>query len=189
MVKLNKIYTKTGDTGTTGLVGGSRRPKHDLRFAAIGDVDEANSMIGISRCHTRGKKLAGYDASLARIQQDLFDLGADLATTYDTSGQALRIVSAQVARLEKEIDALNKNLKPLKSFVLPGGSDLAATLHFARTVVRRAERTTCALAQKEKTNQEAIKYLNRLSDFLFVLARVANNNGAKDVLWKPGVNR
>lgn len=190
MVKLNKIYTRTGDNGTTGLVGGARRPKHDLRFAAIGDVDEANSMIGLARLHTaKEKKYKKYDDMLRRIQHDLFDLGADLATPYKSPDNALRIIDSQVVRLEKEIDALNKNLKPLKSFVLPGGNDLAAALHFARTVVRRAERTACALDQKEKTNVEAIKYLNRLSDFLFVLARVANNNGAKDVLWKPGVNR
>lgn len=188
MVKLNKIYTRTGDSGTTGLVGGARRAKGDLRFAAIGDVDEANSMIGLARCHTRKK--AKFDAMLKRIQHDLFDLGADLATPYAKgSGQALRIVPKQTQRLEREIDGLNAKLKPLKSFVLPGGGELAAALHFCRTVVRRAERTTCQLAGKEKTNPEALKYLNRLSDFLFVLARVANNNGAADVLWEPGVNR
>lgn len=192
MVKLNKIYTRTGDKGETGLVGGARRPKHDLRFEAIGDVDEANSVIGLARLHTAGeKKHQRYDGMLRRIQHDLFDLGADLATLYDAKGamKPLRIVDAQVARLEKEIDALNAKLKPLNSFVLPGGSELSARLHLARTVTRRAERMACALARKEKTNPLAIKYLNRLSDFLFVLARVANNNGASDVLWEPGVNR
>lgn len=192
MVKLNKIYTKTGDNGTTGLVGGSRRAKYDLRVEAYGAVDEANSMIGIARCHTRSKP--SYDAALKRIQHDLFDLGADLATPPDRDKKTgknapLRMVSSQVVRLEKEIDAFNKKLSPLNSFVLPGGTDLAATLHLARTVVRRAERVTCALAEKESVNPFAIQYLNRLSDFLFVLARVANANGKKDVLWQPGVNR
>lgn len=191
MVKLNKIYTRTGDGGTSGLVGGARRPKHDLRFAAIGDVDEANSVIGLARLHTaKEKKYRAYDAMLKRIQHDLFDVGADLATLYDKkSSGALRIIDSQVKRLEKEIDGLNKNLKPLNSFVLPGGSELAARLHLARTVVRRAERVACALAKKEKTNPAAVTYLNRLSDFLFVLARVANHNGADDILWEPGVNR
>lgn len=196
MVKLNKIYTRTGDGGETGLVGGSRCPKHDLRFEAIGDVDETNSMIGIVRCHTR--KIPKYDAMLQRIQHDLFDLGADLATLFPSlaggnkrrgNGKALRIVKLQTLRLENEIDSLNAKLKPLASFVLPGGMDLAATLHLARTVARRAERAVCALAAKEEINPEALRYLNRLSDFLFVLARVANNNGKKDVLWQPGVNR
>jgi len=199
MVKLNKIYTRTGDKGDTGLVGGSRRPKYDLRVEAYGTVDEANSMIGIARCHTRA--MASYDAMLKRIQHDLFDLGADLATPYislsrlrgrgrEGAGKGdLRIVDSQVTRLEKEIDALNATLSPLNSFVLPGGTDLAATLHFARTVTRRAERITCALATVKKINPVAIKYLNRLSDHLFVLARAANNNGAQDVLWQPGVNR
>lgn len=187
MVKLNKIYTRTGDKGDTGLVGGARRAKHDLRIDAIGTVDEANSMIGVARCHTRKK--AAWDAMLGRIQHDLFDLGADLATPYQLRDKALRIVASQVTRLEKEIDKMNAAIKPLKSFVLPGGSDLAASLHFARTIVRRAERIACALAEKEQTNPVAIKYLNRLSDHLFVLARAANGNGKKDVLWEPGVNR
>lgn len=188
MVKLNKIYTRTGDAGTSGLVDGSRRPKHDLRFEACGDVDEANSMIGIARCHT--KKLKAYDAMLKRIQHDLFDLGADLATPYGKGKDAaLRIIEKQTARLEKEIDQLNAKLTPLDSFVLPGGSDLAATLHLARTITRRAERVICALAAKEKINTHASAYINRLSDFLFVLARIANSNGKKDVLWQPGVNR
>jgi cob(I)alamin adenosyltransferase len=189
MVKLNKIYTKTGDKGDTGLVGGTRRPKYDLRVVAYGEVDETNSMIGIARCHTRSKK--SFDDILKRIQHDLFDLGADLATPYKGKGEdkALRVIASQSERLEKEIDELNKNLKPLNSFVLPGGSDLAATLHLARTIARRAERAACALAAKEKTNPEAIIYLNRLSDLLFVLARAANADGTKDVLWEPGVNR
>ena len=186
MVKLNKIYTRTGDKGTSGLVGGERRPKYDPRFDAIGTVDEANSIIGVARCHTRKKP--AWDKSLQRIQQDLFDLGADLATPYaGGKDKALRVVPAQVTRLEKEIDALNAKLKPLTSFVLPGGSDLSATLYFARAIVRRAERLACELAACEQTNDIAIQYLNRLSDFLFVLARAAN--GKKEVLWKPGVNR
>ena len=192
MVKLNKIYTKTGDDGTTGLVGGARRAKYDLRVESYGAVDEANSMIGIARCHTRAKP--SFDAALKRIQHDLFDLGADLATPPGQDNKTgknapLRVVAAQVARLEKEIDALNKKLAPLNSFVLPGGTDLAATLHLTRTITRRAERVTCALAEKERVNPIAIQYLNRLSDFLFVLARAANNNGKKDVLWQPGINR
>jgi cob(I)alamin adenosyltransferase len=196
MVKLNKIYTRTGDKGDTGLVGGERRPKYDLRVEAYGDVDEANSVIGLARRYTKGED----DNMLSRIQHDLFDLGADLATPYPPfntprkrggqwGGEALRIIDSQVKRLEKEIDQLNANLKPLNSFVLPGGSDAAAFLHLARTVVRRAERVVCALATVEKVNPVSIKYLNRLSDFLFVLARVANHNGADDVLWQPGVNR
>ncbi|MDE3061340.1 MAG: cob(I)yrinic acid a,c-diamide adenosyltransferase, partial [Pseudomonadota bacterium] len=144
MVKLNKIYTRTGDAGTTGLTGGERRPKHDLRVEAYGTVDEANSMIGIARCHTRKK--AVWDDMLKRIQHDLFDLGADLSTPYKaTPDKALRLIDSQVARLEKEIDQLNAKLAPLNSFVLPGGSDLSATLHLARTIVRRAERIACAL--------------------------------------------
>jgi cob(I)alamin adenosyltransferase len=192
MVKLNKIYTRTGDKGLTGLVGGSRRPKHDLRVEAYGTVDETNSIIGIARCHTR--KLPSYDNMLKRIQHDLFDLGADLATPPSQDKKTgkrapLRVVEKQVTRLEKEIDALNKSIPPLNSFVLPGGSDLAATLHLARTIARRAERVVCALAEEEGVNAIAIKYLNRLSDFLFVMARAANDDGAEDILWQPGVNR
>lgn len=188
MVKLNKIYTRTGDEGDTGLVDGSRRAKSDLVFEAIGDVDEANSLIGLARLHTGS--LVNFDAMLSRIQHDLFDLGADIATPHDLKNEkALRIIASQVERLEHEIDALNVHIAPLNSFVLPGGSELAARLHVARTVVRRAERVVCALADKEKINDHAIKYLNRLSDFLFVLARAANDNGKNDVLWKPGVNR
>ena len=198
MVKLNKIYTRTGDKGTTGLVGTERRPKYDLRIDAFGTVDETNAMLGIARYHTRTKP--AWDAMLARIQQDLFDLGADLATPYPPSSPstakrgragvgALRIIDTQVTRLENEIDELNKNLQPLNSFVLPGGSELSANLHLARTITRRAERVMCALASAEKINPVAIQYINRLSDFLFVLARAANDNGASDVLWQPGINR
>jgi len=185
MVKLNKIYTRKGDAGESGLVDGSRRPKHDLRFEACGAVDEANSIIGLARLSAKGE----YDAMLSRIQHDLFDLGADLATPYKAADDALRIISTQTERLEKEIDTLNENLSPLHSFVLPGGSELSGRLHLARTVVRRSERVICALAAREKINPEALSYINRLSDFLFVLARAANNNGSGDVLWQPGVNR
>jgi len=186
VVKLNKIYTRTGDKGDTGLVGGIRRPKYDLRVEAYGTVDEANSVIGLARLHTKGEQ----DLMLKRIQHDLFDLGADLATPYGKGpDKGLRITPTQVKRLEKEIDTLNVLLSPLNSFVLPGGSPAAAYLHLARTATRRAERIVCALAVTEKTNPVAIHYLNRLSDFLFVLARIANHNGAKDILWEPGVNR
>lgn len=186
MVKLNKIYTRTGDTGLTGLADGSRRPKHDLRVGAYGEVDEANAAIGLARLHAKGEA----DAMLGRIQQDLFDLGADLATPFSDKAQgALRIAAAQVARLEKEIDAMNEGLAPLTSFVLPGGSPLAAGLHLARTISRRAERRATQLAAAEDINPEALKYINRLSDHLFVMARVANGNGAQDVLWQPGINR
>jgi cob(I)alamin adenosyltransferase len=185
-IKLNKIYTRTGDNGDTGLVGGARRPKHDLRVEAYGTVDEANAVIGLARLHTKGE----HDEMLKRIQHDLFDLGADLATPYAKGpDKALRIIDSQVTRLEKEIDRLNTALTPLKSFVLPGGTDASATLHLARTVTRRAERVASALATVEKINPVSVKYLNRLSDFLFVLARVTNGNSSKDVLWEPGVNR
>jgi len=188
MVKLNKIYTRTGDAGDTGLADGSRRSKFDLRVEAYGTVDEANSTIGAVRLFTPHG--SAHDDMLRRIQHDLFDCGADLSTPY-TSGEdtALRIIPAQVARLEQEMDQLNEHIAPLNSFVLPGGSHASAHLHVARTVVRRAERLACHLAAIERTNPEAVKYLNRLSDFLFVLARAMNNNGADDVLWVPGVNR
>jgi cob(I)alamin adenosyltransferase len=191
MVKLNKIYTRTGDGGDSGLVDGTRRRKYDLRFETVGDVDEANSMIGLARLHTmQDPKFAQYDAMLMRIQHDLFDMGADLATPYAKGeDKALRINDTQVARLEQEIDQLNAHIAPLNSFVLPGGCELSARLHLARTVTRRAERMACALADKEKINAAALKYLNRLSDFLFVLSRAANDNGKQDVLWQPGVNR
>ncbi|MCC2662412.1 MAG: ATP:cob(I)alamin adenosyltransferase [Geminicoccaceae bacterium] len=187
MVTLTKIYTKGGDRGQTSLGDGSRVAKHDLRVAAYGTVDEANATIGLARLHTA----AVGDAMLARIQNDLFDLGADLcrpgADAEDT--RALRIQARQVTRLEDEIDALNVALKPLDSFVLPGGTPAAAFLHQARTVVRRAERLTTELATGAPVNPEAVRYLNRLSDHLFVLARYLNDKGAGDVLWVPGANR
>ncbi|UXN62507.1 cob(I)yrinic acid a,c-diamide adenosyltransferase [Phyllobacterium zundukense] len=193
MVKLNKIYTRTGDDGTTGLGSGERRLKHDLRVEAYGTVDEANSCLGLARLHTE-KAFPELDAMLMRIQNDLFDLGADLATP--DRGQTLpyeplRIIDSQVLRLEAEIDRLNANLAPLRSFVLPGGSPASAALHLARTVARRAERHMVELAQKpdETVTPAALKYINRVSDFLFVAARVVNDNGARDVLWVPGHNR
>ncbi len=193
MVILNKIYTRTGDDGTTALGTGERRAKHDLRVASYGTVDETNACIGLARIHT-GHDHAEVDAMLARIQNDLFDLGADLATP-DSGGEMehepLRITASQVERLEADIDALNKSLQPLRSFVLPGGSAAAAALHLARTVARRAERmiTELAARDREVVNAEAIKYMNRLSDFLFVSARCLNDNGRADVLWVPGKNR
>ncbi|RCW80643.1 cob(I)yrinic acid a,c-diamide adenosyltransferase [Phyllobacterium bourgognense] len=193
MVKLNKIYTRTGDDGTTGLGSGERRLKHDLRVEAYGTVDEANSCLGLARLHTE-KAFPELDAMLMGIQNDLFDLGADLATP--DKGQTLpyeplRIIDSQVLRLEAEIDRLNANLAPLRSFVLPGGSPASAALHLARTVARRAERHMVELAQKpdETVTPAALKYINRVSDFLFVAARVVNDNGARDVLWVPGHNR
>ncbi len=193
MVKLNKIYTRTGDDGTTGLNGGQRRPKYDLRVAAFGTVDEASACIGMARVHT-ASTAPDIDAMLMRIQNDLFDLGADLATPEgDMKGgpEALRIVASQVERLEGEIDALNADLEPLRSFVLPGGAPAAAALHLARTVVRRAERLMVELGETsgETVGREAVRYMNRLSDFLFVAARSINDNGARDVLWVPGQNR
>lgn len=187
MVRLNRIYTKTGDKGTTGLGDGTRLPKHALRIAAYGTVDEANAAIGLARLHTEGE----LDKMLARIQNDLFDLGADLCLPEDgrRGKEALRIVESQVARLEREIDRMNTELKPLTSFVLPGGTQAAAYLHLARTVVRRAERLMVELAETEKLNAAAIRYANRLSDHLFVAARYANGKGAKDVLWVPGAER
>ena len=187
MVRLNRIYTKTGDDGTTGLGNGERRAKHDLRVEAYGTVDEANATIGLCRLHAEGE----LDAILGRIQNDLFDLGADLATPEGKplGYEPLRIVASQVARLEAEIDALNARLEPLRSFVLPGGTALSAHLHLARTVSRRAERLTVELAAREPVSPEAVKYLNRLSDLLFVAARVANADGALDVLWVPGATR
>ena len=188
MVRLNRIYTRTGDDGTTGLASGDRRAKDDARVAAYGTVDEANSVIGLARLHTGAA--AALDAMLARIQNDLFDVGADLATPGDdfaADGQSLRATPAQVDRLEAEIDAMNADLAPLTSFILPGGSPAAATLHLARTVVRRAERLAVTAARGEPVNPTAIRYLNRLSDHLFVAARVANPAG--DVLWVPGASR
>jgi cob(I)alamin adenosyltransferase len=193
MVKLNKIYTRTGDDGTTGLGSGERRLKSDVRIDAYGTVDEANSCIGLARLSTADDH-PEIDAMLGRIQNDLFDLGADLAvpdTGKPLGYEPLRIVAAQVARVEKDIDALNSGLEPLRSFVLPGGSPAAAALHIARTVARRAERLIVELAQKpgEHVNPEGLKYINRVSDFLFVAARAVNDNGKADVLWVPGKNR
>jgi cob(I)alamin adenosyltransferase len=187
MVRLTRIYTRGGDQGETSLGDGTRTPKHALRVEAFGTVDEANAAIGLARLHAEGEA----DAMLARIQNDLFDLGADLCTpeTGRRAAGALRIVAAQVERLEREIDALNAELRPLDSFVLPGGTACAAHLHLARTVVRRAERLVVALAAREEVNPEALKYLNRLSDHLFVLGRWVNDRGALDVLWRPGANR
>ena len=187
MVRLSKIYTKTGDSGETGLGDNSRISKASLRVTAIGAVDETNAAIGIARLDAEGDS----DAMLARIQNDLFDLGADLSVPEDgrKAEGRLRIVGAQVERLEREIDALNQGLEPLTSFILPGGTALAARLHLARTIARRAEIAMVALAEKEKINSAALHYINRLSDHLFVMARSANKDGMGDVLWKPGENR
>ena len=186
MVKLNRIYTRTGDDGSTGLVTGARVGKDGLRVAAYGDVDETNACLGLARQHTGAD--AWLDAALARIQNELFDLGADLATPGEVEG-ALRILPEQVTRLEAEIDAMNAELAALTSFVLPGGSAAAAALHLARTVCRRAERQAVALARTETVSAVALAYLNRLSDHLFVASRRANANGAGDVLWRPGATR
>jgi cob(I)alamin adenosyltransferase len=187
MVTLSKIYTRGGDKGETSLGDGGRVAKHAPRVAAYGTVDEANAAIGVARLHAAGEA----DAMLARIQNDLFDLGADLCTPEDgrRGGRALRIVAAQVERLEAEIDRLNAALRPLDSFVLPGGRPAAAYLHVARTVVRRAERLMTELASREPVNPEAIRYVNRLSDHLFVLARHLNDDGKADVPWAPGAHR
>ena len=190
MVVLNRIYTRTGDDGTTALGSGERRPKYDLRIAAYGTVDETNAAIGIVRLHL--KDAPDLDAMLALIQNDLFDLGADLAVP-EREGKAerLRMLSSQVERLERDIDGLNAKLSPLTSFVLPGGTPAAAHLHLARTICRRAERIIVELAAKpnEPVGDAAIQYMNRLSDFLFVASRFMNTNGAGDVLWVPGQNR
>jgi cob(I)alamin adenosyltransferase len=187
MVRLTKIYTRGGDAGETSLGDGTRVPKHDRRVSAYGTVDEANAAIGLARLHTTGEA----DAMLARIQNDLFDLGADLCRPGDGKEDTknLRIVQTQIDRLEREIDTMNAALAPLNSFVLPGGTAAGAYLHLARTVARRAEREATALALEEPVNKLAIAYLNRVSDHLFVLARHVNDNGAKDVLWVPGQNR
>jgi cob(I)alamin adenosyltransferase len=187
MVTLTKIYTKGGDRGRTSLGDGARVAKHDQRVAAYGTVDEANAVIGLARLHSTGPA----DAMLARIQNDLFDLGADLCRPGDDPAETgvLRVQPQQVQRLEDEIDGLNAGLKPLDSFVLPGGRPAAAFLHQARTVVRRAERLTTELAAREPVNPVALQYLNRLSDHLFVLARHLNDQGAGDVLWVPGAHR
>lgn len=189
MVKLDKIYTRGGDEGKTSLTGGRRVYKHDLRVQAYGAVDEANAAIGIVRLHTPAEDEA--DRMLEKIQHDLFDAGADLSTPHDapkTEG-ALRITESQVERLEQEIDAMNAELPELKSFVLPGGEPAAAYLHHARAAVRRAERFITRLAREEEVNPQVLQYINRLSDHLFVLGRYLNDQGRKDVLWKPGVNR
>lgn len=188
MVKLTKIYTRGGDAGETSLGDGERRKKHDLRIAAYGDVDEANACIGLVRLHTAGTP---EDAMLGRIQNDLFDLGADLCTpeVADPKWPPLRVVQEQVDRLEREIDEMNAELLPLNSFILPGGTAAAAFLHQARTVARRAERSITLAAEREMLNPVAIRYINRLSDHLFVLGRRLNGNGAGDVLWVPGKNR
>jgi len=191
MVKLNKIYTRTGDDGSTGLVDGSRVSKASALMQAIGDVDEANSAIGVAVVALGDDPLA---AALERIQNDLFDLGADLATPATDDGFApsemvLRIVPAQVERLEREIDAMNVHLAPLRSFILPGGSPQAAALHLARAISRRAERSAVAATHDTPLNPAALAYVNRLSDFLFVASRAVNQNGAGDVLWQPGATR
>jgi len=187
MVRLTRIYTRGGDGGETSLGDGARVPKHAPRVEAYGTVDEANAAIGLARLHAGGEA----DEMLGRIQNDLFDLGADLCTPEDGRRDegALRIAAAQVERLEREIDAMNATLAPLDSFVLPGGTAAAAYLHLARTVTRRAERLVAGLASTERVNPEAVKYLNRLSDHLFVLSRQVNDRGALDVLWRPGANR
>lgn len=191
MVRLTRIYTRGGDKGETSLTDGTRVKKHALRVEAVGTVDEANAVIGLARLQTGSHAQAEPDTMLGRIQNDLFDLGADLSTPEGGGGAKgpLRILASQVERLEHEIDAMNAELQPLDSFVLPGGTGLAAALHLGRTVVRRAERLAVALAERETINPEAIKYLNRLSDHLFVLARAANDKGLSDVLWRPGANR
>ena len=189
MVKLNKIYTRTGDDGTTSLVGGRRVSKHARRPSAFGEVDELNSVLGLARLHCQDSDHPqALDRQISRIQNDLFDLGADLATV-DETAPALRITQAQVARLEQEIDIVNSNLQPLTSFILPGGKPLAAWLHLGRTVARRAERRMTELAVEEPINEAAMQYINRVSDLLFVLARQANGDGERDVLWIPGDNQ
>ena len=189
MVKLNKIYTRTGDAGTTGLVDGSRLPKHAPRMQAVGDVDEANSALGLAIVAMGERPESAW---LTTIQNDLFDLGADLATPgedFAPSEMVLRIVPAQAEWLEGRIDALNESLPPLTSFILPGGSEAAARIHLARSVSRRAERCMTALAEQEPVNPAALAYINRLSDYLFVLSRAVNAASTGDVLWVPGGNR
>ena len=187
MVKLTKIYTRGGDKGETTLGDGKRTPKHDLRVAAYGTVDEANATIGLARLHT----IDEADQMLSRIQNDLFDLGADLCRPEEVASakKAMRIVSAQVERLEMEIDTMNERLDDLTSFILPGGSPASAHLHLSRTVTRRAERLISELSHRENINPQALSYINRLSDHLFQLARLHNDGGKTDVLWIPGANR
>lgn len=196
MVKLTRIYTRGGDKGETSLGSGARVPKHDLRVSTYGTVDEANAVIGVARLHTAADPqnnpgAAEADAMLRRIQDDLFDLGADLCVPEGGARQdgALRIVQSQIDRLEREIDAMNEQLAPLDSFILPGGSPAAAYLHLARTVARRAERLMTELAGQEPVNPLAVAYINRLSDHLFQLARMLNDGGKSDILWRPGANR
>jgi len=197
MVRLNVIYTRTGDKGESGLGDGSRRPKTDARFVAMGDVDETNSAVGLARLITRGSTdsaLAAIEETLARVQNDLFDLGADLCLPKaldEAPGAVLRITASQVEALERAIDELNAKLKPLRSFVLPGGTAASAALHHARAVCRRAERSVVALAsiEGEEVGEAALAYVNRLSDYLFVAARAANDFGKADVLWVPGGSR
>lgn len=192
MVKLNKIYTRTGDDGTTGLVDGSRLAKNDPRMAAIGDVDELNSALGFAICEITDNALV---QTLRIVQNDLFDLGADLATPaaegddFAPSQMVLRVVQSQVERLETEIDAVNAGLDPLTSFILPGGAKAAAAVHCARAIARRAERTCVAAAQTIAINPQALAYINRLSDYLFVIGRALNNGGKDDILWVPGASR
>lgn len=190
MVVLNKIYTKTGDAGETALGNGARVAKHSMRVSSYGTVDELNATVGLARLHADG----AIAELLAKIQNDLFDLGADLCTPdmeKDTERDyaPLRMTAAQVKRLEVEIDTMNARLEPLRSFILPGGSALAAHLHLCRTVARRAERLTVELATMESVNQDAVIYLNRLSDWFFVVGRIANDDGKSDILWVPGANR
>ncbi len=190
MVVLNRIYTRTGDKGETALSDGQRVPKHSLRVEAYGTVDELNATLGLARLHASGD----LAAQIAVIQNDLFDLGADLSRPQmerdaDAPYPVLRIIESQAQRLETEIDAMNAGLSPLRSFILPGGSALSAHLHLCRTVARRAERAAVALAAHEDANPAALKYLNRLSDWLFVAGRVANDMGAQDILWVPGASR
>jgi cob(I)alamin adenosyltransferase len=196
MVRLDRIYTRGGDGGETSLVDGSRVAKDDLRIIAMGAVDELNAVLGVARCHLaegagRPAAIADADAMLGRIQNELFDLGADIATPDEgrKSEGALRVTSDQVARLEREIDAMGEALAPLTSFILPGGAMAAAATHLARTVTRRAEQATISLARRDSINPAARHYLNRLSDHLFVLARALNDNGSADVLWRPGATR
>lgn len=199
MVRLTRIYTRGGDKGLTSLGDGARVAKHDVRVAAYGTVDEANAVLGLARRALQAPtadadesaRRREADAMLGRIQNDLFDLGADLCTPESAAPKVppLRVLASQVSRLEQEIDAINGALQPLSSFILPGGSEAAAWLHLARTVARRAEREIVALAERETVNTEAIRYINRLSDHLFVLARRLNGNGADDLLWVPGAHR
>ena len=197
MVRLNVIYTRTGDAGESGLGDGTRRPKTDARFVAMGDVDETNCAIGLARLETKSRcdpALAEIDVTLARVQNDLFDLGADLCippSADEAPGSALRVAASQVEALESAIDSLNEKLEPLRSFILPGGTAASAALHHARAVCRRAERSVVALAavEGETVSPVALAYINRLSDYLFVAARAANDYGEDDILWAPGANQ